>query len=149
MSAEARRVVQILGGTKVLGAKVRTFEDLKARIREGLPYGAVLALARTIEDDGINQEALSAALGLPTTRTLGRRKKANRLEPGESDRLVRTARIVAWAIEVLGSKEKAGAWLDRPNRALGGEKPLSLLDTEIGAEQIENVLGRMEHGAYS
>jgi putative toxin-antitoxin system antitoxin component (TIGR02293 family) len=149
MSAEAKRVVEILGGTRVLGPRVRTFEDLKARIREGLPYRAVLALARAIEDDGVKQEALSAALGLPTTRTLRRRKNPNRLDPGESDRLVRTARIVAWAIEVFGSREKAGAWLDRPNRALGGEKPLSLLDTEIGAEQIENVLGRMEHGVYS
>jgi len=149
MSAEARKVVEVLGGAKVLGVKVRTFDDLKVRIREGLPYGAVIALARAIDDNGVRQEELSAALGLPTTRTLRRRKKPNRLEPGESDRLVRTARIVAWAIDVFGSREKAAAWLDRPNRALGGEKPLSLLDTEIGAGQIEDVLGRMEHGVIS
>ena len=149
MSAGAKRVVEVLGGTKVLGPKVRTFEDLKARIRKGLPYGAVVALAKTIEDDGVKQETLSAALGLPTPRTLRRRKKPNRLEPGESDRLVRTARIIARAIDVFGSREKAASWLDRPNRALGGEKPLSLLDTEIGAGQIEDVLGRMEHGVFS
>jgi putative toxin-antitoxin system antitoxin component (TIGR02293 family) len=149
MTAEAKRVVEVLGGTKVLGAKVRTFEDLKARIREGLPYGAVIALAKMIEDKGVKQETLSATLGLPAPRTLRRRKKPNRLEPGESDRLVRTARIIARAIELLGSREKAASWLDRPNRALGGEKPLSLLDTAIGAGQIEDILGRMEHGVIS
>ncbi|MDP3940033.1 MAG: DUF2384 domain-containing protein [Deltaproteobacteria bacterium] len=149
MAAEAKRVVDLLGGAKVLGAKVRTLEDLKARIREGLPYKAVAAVAKAIEGNGIKEEELSEALGLPTLRTLRRRKKRNKLEPGESDRLVRMARIVAKAIEVLGSNEKAGTWLDRPNRALGGKKPLALLDTDIGVEQVGDVLGRMEYGVYS
>ena len=149
MAAEAKRVVDLLGGPSVLGAKVRTLEDLKASIREGLPYRAVIAVAKAIQDNGVKEEELSEALGLPTLRTLRRRKKPNKLEPGESDRLVRMARIIARAIDVLGSKEKAGTWLDRPNRALGGIKPLALLDTDIGVSQVEDVLGRMEYGVYS
>lgn len=82
-------------------------------------------------------------------RTLTRRKAERRLRPEESDRLVRLARILAQAVDVLGSTEKASQWLQRPNRALGGETPLSLLDTDLGSRQVEEVLGRIEHGVYS
>jgi putative toxin-antitoxin system antitoxin component (TIGR02293 family) len=149
MSAEAKRVVAILGGPKVLGSRVRTFEDLKARIREGLPYRAVTALARSIDETAVRERELSEALGLPTLRTLKRRQRPNRLDPGESDRVVRMARVIAHAIEILGDRDKAAAWVDRRNRALGGETPLSLLDTDIGVGEVEDVLGRMEHGVFS
>jgi putative toxin-antitoxin system antitoxin component (TIGR02293 family) len=80
---------------------------------------------------------------------LARRKDKRTLNPVESDRLYRLARVALMAIEVLGSHEKAKQWLERPNRALGGETPLSLLDTDIGARQVEAVLGRIEHGVFS
>ncbi|MGH7857479.1 MAG: antitoxin Xre/MbcA/ParS toxin-binding domain-containing protein, partial [Candidatus Binatia bacterium] len=63
--------------------------------------------------------------------------------------LYRLARVGAMAVRVLGSEEKAGRWLHRPNRALGNESPLSLLDTAIGAREVEDLLGRIEHGVVS
>jgi putative toxin-antitoxin system antitoxin component (TIGR02293 family) len=78
-----------------------------------------------------------------------RRKNERRLGPAESDRLVRVARILAQASEVLGNTENASTWLQRPNRALGDESPITLLDTDLGSRQIEEVLGRIEHGVYS
>jgi ribosomal protein S16 len=45
--------------------------------------------------------------------------------------------------------ERAVRWLHRPNRALGGPAPLTLLDTDLGAQQVEQLLGRIEHGVYS
>ena len=56
------------------------------------------------------------------------------------DRLVRVARILASAEKTLGGLEKAALWLRRPNRALGGEVPLSLLDTEVGEQLVEDAL---------
>jgi putative toxin-antitoxin system antitoxin component (TIGR02293 family) len=82
-------------------------------------------------------------------RTLARRKKEKRLHADESDRLFRVGRIAALAEETLGSKDKAKRWLQKPNRALGGAAPLRLLDTELGARQVEDVLGRIAHGVYS
>ena len=35
------------------------------------------------------------------------------------------------------------------NRALNGERPMDLLDTDLGARQIEDILGRIEHGVVS
>ena len=66
----------------------------------------------------------------------------------ESDRAYRLVGIAARAEDVLGSAEKAREWLTRPNRALGQVSPLSLLDTDEGARQVEAVLGRIEHGVW-
>jgi putative toxin-antitoxin system antitoxin component (TIGR02293 family) len=57
--------------------------------------------------------------------------------------------IVRRAAEVLGSREEALRWLHTPNRAFGGRTPWDLLDTDLGSRQVEDVLGRMEHGVYS
>ena len=59
------------------------------------------------------------------------------------------ASIEARAEDVLESREKALRWLDSPNRALGGRRLLDLLDTGLGAKQVEEILGRIESGVYS
>ncbi|MUL38989.1 antitoxin Xre/MbcA/ParS toxin-binding domain-containing protein [Gloeocapsopsis dulcis] len=59
------------------------------------------------------------------------------------------ARITARAEEVFEDEQVAKNWLKRPNQALGGETPLGLLDTETGAEQVNQVLTRIEYGVYS
>jgi putative toxin-antitoxin system antitoxin component (TIGR02293 family) len=90
---------------------------------------------------------------LPTLRiarrTMERRKVTGRLSPEESERLYRLAKVLASAESVLGSKDKARRWLSNPNRALGDVTPLSLLETEAGADEVMNVLGRIEYGVYS
>jgi putative toxin-antitoxin system antitoxin component (TIGR02293 family) len=49
---------------------------------------------------------------------------------------------------VLGDAAAALDWLASPNRALGGESPMKLLDTDLGAKQVFDVLGRIEHGVF-
>ena len=66
-----------------------------------------------------------------------------------SDRLYRVASILSQAVEVLGSIDKARVWLKSLNRALGSEMPLDLLDTEIGARQVEEVLLRLNYWIFS
>lgn len=53
------------------------------------------------------------------------------------------------ASEVFGSEEKAVLWLKRSNSALGESVPLFLLNTRFGAEEVMDVLTRIEHGVYS
>jgi putative toxin-antitoxin system antitoxin component (TIGR02293 family) len=45
--------------------------------------------------------------------------------------------------------EKASRWLQTPNRALEGELPFNLLDTDAGVQSVETVLGRIAFGVYS
>lgn len=135
---------RVLGGRSLLGQTARDEGDLIALIREGLPYASFEHALETLE---LTQDEVASQLGLQR-RTLSRRK-GQRLNHEESERVLRLVRVILRAEEVLGSREKAFQWLRRPNRALGGQLPLSLLDVELGARQVEDVLGRIEHGVYS
>lgn len=138
------QIIEVLGGPVTL-RKLSSPAQLRTSIREGLPFASLEAIIETYR---LGRETLSGVLSIPL-RTLTRRRVEQRLRPEESDRVVRLARILAQAVEVLGSKEKASTWLQRPNRALGGETPLSLLDTDLGTRQVEEVLGRIEQGVFS
>jgi putative toxin-antitoxin system antitoxin component (TIGR02293 family) len=96
----------------------------------------------------ISKELIIHQLGISES-TFRRREFSGRLTPVESDRLYRMADAVVSAEEVLGNRDKAIAWLHTPNRALGGETPLSMLDTEVGYQRVRDILGRIEHGVYS
>ena len=138
-------IVAVLGGAGTLEGPASDLEDLRDRIRSGLPYSSLEAVMSKF---GLAREEMSSALDLPL-RTFSRRRRERRLRPDESDRLFRLARIAARGVEVLGSEEKVSRWLHRSNRALGGHTPLGLLDTDLGARQVEEILGRIEHGVYS
>jgi putative toxin-antitoxin system antitoxin component (TIGR02293 family) len=56
---------------------------------------------------------------------------------------------MAIASEYLGDAERARRWLKHPNRALGGLAPVAAIDTEPGARQVENLLGRIAYGGIS
>ena len=66
-----------------------------------------------------------------------------------SDTADRIARVTRAADETFGNPEKARAWLQRANRALGGSSPLDMLDSDDGADHVEQVLGRLAHGLFS
>jgi putative toxin-antitoxin system antitoxin component (TIGR02293 family) len=143
---QAQAVANILGGRKVLAETINNSDDLKTLTRKGLPAGSVIALAENLR---VGNSTLSRKLNIPQ-RTLTRRmSQRSRLTPAESDRTVRVARVFAHAIEMIGDQEKAVAWLSTPNRALGGEKPLDQLDTDMGARMVEDILGRIAYGVYS
>jgi putative toxin-antitoxin system antitoxin component (TIGR02293 family) len=116
------------------------------RIREGLPMASV---HRVSADLGFrNEDQILDLIGI-SLRTYQRRIKDNKpLDPIESDRLYRVAKIRSRAAEVFDDEGNAIDWLKTENRALGAT-PISLLDTEAGMEMVERVLGRIEHGVYS
>ena len=138
----AGRIVEALGGDKTLGRKFHTLEDLRQGIKRGLPFQAFQAMTDYYD---LPRLVMSRVLRTPE-RTLVRRKHGARFLADESDRLVRVARIAALAEDVLGRRDRAGRWLQKENRALGGDSPLEHLDTELGARDVEQVLGRIGHG---
>lgn len=115
-------------------------------VRQGLPTASVKQVAKYY---GIPESRVATLVGT-SGRTIERLRKAHKpLNSTWSDRLYRLARIGARAVEVFESEETARKWLNRPNRALGGEVPLNLLDTDAGAEQVDELLTRIEYGVYS
>ena len=57
--------------------------------------------------------------------------------------------MISRAQEVFDDPAAAVDWLKTPNAALDSNTPLSLLDTDIGAENVLDTLGRIEHGVFA
>jgi len=143
---ETQVIANVLGGRKVLGKTVKTPDDLAKLVRQGLPASSVSTLAVKLS---LGNAVLSSKLGIPQRTMTRRLSQGSRLTAAESDRTVRLARIYADATEMIGDEERAVQWLLTPNRALGGERPLDRLDTDIGAREVEDLLGRIAYGVYS
>lgn len=141
--SEVEVVVRILGGKRALGAAPRRERDLIPIVREGVPFPAFRKASKALD---LSLGDVERALGLSARSLL--RRRHGRLTPVESERFLRLVRAVARAEHVLGARDAALDWLRTPNAALGGEPPISLLDTEIGAGAVHEVLGRIEHTVY-
>lgn len=77
-----------------------------------------------------------------------RRHRQELLSLEESERAYRTASILALAEAVFGRREKALSWLGSPKSSLGGEVPMELLDTDIGARLVEEELVAIDEGFF-
>ena len=116
---------------------------LVAQIQRGLTYAAFERFQR---NTALSYQFLARLIEIPE-RTLARRRTTGRLDPEESDRLLRTSRVFARAIELFeGNLESARQWLTTPLRALGENTPLEFAKTDVGATEVSNLIGRLEHG---
>lgn len=114
-------------------------------IREGLPVASFYHVQECL---GVTIEELAGAIGIPS-RTLARRKQEGRLQKYESERLYRVSRLFEKAAAVFEGEQPARDWFHAPQKALGGRTPLEFADTEPGAREVENLLGRIEHGVFA
>jgi putative toxin-antitoxin system antitoxin component (TIGR02293 family) len=121
--------------------------DVAARVKAGLPVAEFDALRELLD---LTVEGLAGRIGV-SIATLSRRRQSGRpLDAGRSDRLLRFARLFRLATELHdGDEEAARYWLSKPARALDGETPLDHAETEAGAREVEDLIGRLEHGVYT
>ena len=130
----------------LLGLNVFDLVGLMKVIEKGLPWKSFMRLVRNI---GLPAEQVAEVISVPK-RTLARRKVDGRFRPDESDRLLRAARVFSAALRLYGGDRRSAAeWLSYPNWALGGISPLVFAQTEIGAQEVEHLVGRIEHGIFS
>jgi len=121
-------------------------DDLVRQIERGLPFKALESLAAL---SGLSVNLFASVLGIPE-RTLARRKTTGRLAPDESERLLRISTVFENALELFeGDVSGAVTWLTNPKKALGRQTPLAYSRTELGAREVENLIGRLEHGVFS
>lgn len=142
-----QQLTHLLGGSRALGGPLRSSRDLVELIRKGVPASAVGEIRK--QAGLASDQEVSELLHLSRTTLARKKKAAGRLPPQDSERVVRAARLAVLAEDVLGSGEKAWRWLRKPNRALQGQRPYELLDTDVGAQQVESVLGRIQYGIVS
>lgn len=129
---------------QIVAQKLPSPEIISA-VQDGLEIGEMENLRSVL---GLPLEDFATKLGI-SKATLHRRKAEGRLDPAESDRVVRFARLMGRAVEVMESEDNARKWLNSPQVGLGGAVPLNYAETEVGAREVEDLLGRIEYGVYS
>ncbi len=129
-----------------LGLRINNRATMISKVREGLDVNVVIHLSKTM---GLTEQAV-AKLALITTRTLTRRKTEGRLRTDESDRLARIAMVFDEAVDMFdGNKTKASHWFTTPKKALGNASPTEYVDTEMGVQEVSDLIARIRHGVFS
>ena len=119
---------------------------LVTQIEEGLPVIDVVAFGR---EAGFTAEEMADLIQIPS-RTYSRRVAARgKLKLDEGDRAVRIMRLYDKARKVFTTHELARQWLNQPLPVLNWRTPLAYARSELGAREVEAVLGRIEHGVFS
>jgi putative toxin-antitoxin system antitoxin component (TIGR02293 family) len=146
---ELERVADLLGGTRILRRAIRDPLDAHEMLLQGLPGQALSYLLDNLAILRM-QGSLEKAVGI-SLRTFQRRRNspAKPLSKEQSGRIWKFAEILAKATEVLGSREEAEQWLERPAIGLNQRCPIDLLETPAGVELVENFLRRLEYGVYA
>ena len=125
---------QDLSITQVIGA-----------IEKGLPVTMFEKITKELNLPG---KELARIIRIPKS-TLAMRKKRGRFSFEESERLFRIQRLLSKAVDVFGDVEMARKWLREKAYGLGDVTPLEFAKTEVGAREVENLLGRIEYGVFS
>jgi putative toxin-antitoxin system antitoxin component (TIGR02293 family) len=113
------------------------------RVEEGVPVTDVVAFGR---ETGFTVDELARLVHIPP-RTYARRVASKaKLSLPEGERAVRVMRLYDRAKELFGTHDNTREWLNSEIPALGWRTPLDFARTEQGAREVEDLIGRIEHG---
>ncbi|MCM2316264.1 MAG: DUF2384 domain-containing protein [Thermoanaerobaculia bacterium] len=130
----------------LVGLKVFDSKKILTMVARGLP---VQTLTRFQKNTSFSTSDIGELVAI-APRTLHRRKEQGRLAPEESDRLLRVTRLFAKALELFeGDVHAARSWFQAPAKALGGEPPFRLAQTDLGAREVEALIDRLEQGVLT
>ena len=130
----------------VMGLEASDSRAVIDTIQAGVDSSAVTRLAAYF---GVAEGQVLEAIDIPRSTFSRRKKERKRLSGSESDRLYRATRLLSRALEVFNDDEQAKVWMRTAKRALGGVSPLVMARTDAGAQEVEDLLGRIEHGIPS
>ncbi len=116
---------------------------LMSRIESGLPVGSLDRLAHLLAPSDTQFK-----YRLVPKATYERRKTASRLSSDEGTRLARVARVWSLALDVWQNEGEAREFLFRSHPMLEDKRPIDVvIQNEIGAELVLDILGRLKYGS--
>jgi putative toxin-antitoxin system antitoxin component (TIGR02293 family) len=164
----ARRRDVESGQSQVLYVRSKGVDDFVTRVYAADPIGLIeterMGVAGVFVKDlskrmNIPAQRMFTMLGVPKA-TAEKKVASGELLSGSGGRAaIGMARLLGIAQEIVeGSTAREakdfdaakwlGQWLERPQPALGGRKPASLIDTPTGVDVVARLLGAIESGAY-
>ncbi len=129
---------------KSIGIKSKNIDALITSIKDGLPVQSLSLLSVNL---GVPEKRIALSVNIPQ-RTLTQRKKEGRFKPDESERVFRLVRLYEKAVGVFDDASAAQKWFNSRVKGLGNKTPLEYADTEVGAREVEDMLGRIEDGVF-
>ncbi|MBB5049846.1 putative toxin-antitoxin system antitoxin component (TIGR02293 family) [Rhodopseudomonas rhenobacensis] len=103
--------------------RAEIYEDLKERRRRGEQAG----------------EALPPTTAGRPLRDVSRTSAASMM----------ALEIYALADRVFGDESKAEAWLERPNASMSGQRPIDLMQDQLGAAVVRESLEQIDSGIFA
>jgi putative toxin-antitoxin system antitoxin component (TIGR02293 family) len=119
-----------------------------ANLENAAPYRLINALSDTEVNQRRKRSLPSSSLSMPWHSVSG-----THISPS-SEEYFKVAnddmeRLLKFATVVLGSEAAARTWMASPNWSLDDERPEELLKSQAGAREVEDALGRIQHGVFS
>ena len=142
--SHAAKVFRLPG--QALGVRAESSGELIRQLGRGFSFQTVRSLESR---SGLPVSQIAAIIGIPA-RTLARRKSSGRLTADESEKLLRLSAVFEKTLELFeGDRAGALEWLSSPKAEFENEPPIEYARTEVGAREVENLIGRLEHGVFS
>jgi len=125
-----------------MSALVISEKEFLTGARNGIQKSMLLTIAR---ESGLTLKELSSYLRI-STRSIQEKEPSQLIAPGPSERALYIAKLFQSGIETFGNREKFRNWLNSENQVMGGEKPVSYLDTFSGIQLVLDELNAIEYG---
>ena len=138
------RLQYISEGVQKVVSQLTSFEKMHV-VREGVSKKDLEVLKSKTKMD---YTSLAKALSV-TRATLINKKRSDRFNVSLSEKIVGLADLYSFGFEVFEEEDLFNQWMQKPNKALGGEVPLDIIDNQFGREEVKNVIGRIAYGVYS
>jgi len=136
--------VNILNDKK-RGILVKNSRDYIKLSRAGLSF---IQMKEILKYTGISLNEISGLISL-SSRQIARYNDQTILKSNISAHLIQILDLYKFGYEVFEEKEKFKSWMTSEIRALNYQKPIDLLDTPFGIDEVKTILGRIEYGVYS
>jgi putative toxin-antitoxin system antitoxin component (TIGR02293 family) len=127
-----------------LGTRPDSEFDLARLAEDGIPVGVVGVMT----EHGLTSKEVYSIV-IPERTLKHRKSRKERLSREESDKAIRTARLLARAQSIFGSQEKALLWMRQAKQRFGGRTPLDMLTTEAGGRLVEEMLIQIDEGMFA
>jgi putative toxin-antitoxin system antitoxin component (TIGR02293 family) len=133
-------------GKSITYEQIHDNHAMVQRVEEGLP---VMDVVKFGKQAGFTNDELAKLINIPA-RTYARRVAGKtRLTLPEGERAARLMRLFDRAKQLFVTEENVRKWLHTELPALGWRTPIDFAQTEPGAREVENLIGRIEHGVFS
>ena len=116
-------------------------------IRSGVPYAALETISQKL-----NQpiKAILELFNIPQTTYNKKKGEQALLGTRDSEIVLLITELLVYGKQVFNQEEaKLQRWLKKPNAALAGHTPESLLDTSTGITEVRHCLDKIEYGNFA